>query len=453
MKKKIEYFCSNCGYSSLKWLGKCPVCGQFNTFVEEQILESKQDASYRKFASGKISSLTDIEINEAQRLVTGIEEFDRVLGGGIVKGSLILMGGEPGAGKSTLALTVAGKLSEKDKKVLYVSAEESENQIKLRAKRLNINSKNLFLLIETSVEKIVASIEKEKPDFVIIDSIQTIFKESIDSVAGSINQVRESCAHILYTAKKLNIPILIIGHVTKEGMIAGPRMLEHMVDTVMYFESEEYYQFKILRSVKNRFGSVNEIGIFEMASNGLNEIKSPSKIFLDNIKNEKVGSGIVTVMEGTRSLLLEIQALTSRRNFGVPQRTVIGVDYNRFLLIVAILERKMNLHLENQDIFVNVSGGIKIYETAADLGIAAAIYSSFKNIPVSTQQVFIGEVGLDGEIRSVNFMDLRIMEAEKLGFQKCIIPSNTKIGNTKIQIIKIKNIIDLIQLIKKGGEN
>ncbi len=452
MKKNTEFFCSNCGYSSLKWLGKCPSCGQFNTFYEEEVIEKKEVSSYRKFEESKISSLTDIKINMEQRLITGIEEFDRVLGGGIVKGSLILMGGEPGAGKSTLALTVAGKIVKNDKKVLYISAEESDAQIKLRADRLDINSKNLFLIIETGVEKIVNIIEKENPELVIIDSIQTVYKETIDSYAGSVNQVRESCAQILYTAKRLNIPILIIGHITKEGMIAGPKILEHMVDAVLYFEAEKYYQFKILRSVKNRFGSVNEIGIFEMTSSGLLEIKSPSKIFLDNLQKEKAGSGIVTVMEGTRPLLLEIQALTSRRNFGVPQRTVIGVDYNRFLIIIAILERKLNLHLENQDIFVNVSGGIRIFETAADLGIAAAIYSSFKNIKIPTNLIFIGELGLDGEIRPVNFMEARISEAEKLGFEKCIIPERGKTGNTKLDIIKIKNIIDILNIIKKGGE-
>ncbi len=452
MKKNTEFFCSNCGYSSLKWLGKCPSCGQYNTFYEEEIIEKKQEDSYRKFQESKISSLTDIKINDEQRLVTGIEEFDRVLGGGIVKGSLVLMGGEPGAGKSTLALTVAGKVADQGNKTLYFSAEESEAQIKLRANRLNINSKNLFLIIETGVEKIVNIIEKENPGLVIIDSIQTVYKETMDSLAGSVNQVRESCAQILYTAKKLNIPIFIIGHITKEGLIAGPKILEHMVDTVLYFEAEKYHQFKILRSVKNRFGSVNEIGIFEMTSFGLLEIKSPSKIFLDNIQKEKAGSGIVTIMEGTRPLLLEIQALTSRRNFGVPQRTVIGVDYNRFLIIVAILERKLNLHLENQDIFVNVSGGIRIFETAADLGIAAAIYSSFKNIKIPTDLIFIGELGLDGEIRPVNLMDARISEAEKLGFKKCIIPEKTKIKNTKLDIIKIKNIIEISNIIKKGGE-
>lgn len=452
MKKSTEFFCSNCGYSSLKWLGKCPSCGQFNTFYEEEIIERKQEESYRRFEESKISSLKDIKITDEPRIVTGIEEFDRVLGGGIVKGSLILMGGEPGAGKSTLALTVAGKIAEKDSKTLYFSAEESEAQIKLRADRLNINTKNLFLIIETGVERIVNIIEKENPEFVIIDSIQTVYKETIDSLAGSINQVRESCAQILYTAKRLNIPILIIGHITKEGMIAGPKILEHMVDTVLYFESEKYHQFKILRSVKNRFGSVNEIGIFEMTSSGLLEIKSPSKLFLDNIQKEKAGSGIVTIMEGTRPLLLEIQALTSRRSFGVPQRTVIGVDYNRFLIIIAILERKLNLHLENQDIFINVSGGIKIFETAADLGIAAAIYSSFKNIKIPTDIIFIGELGLDGEIRPVNFMDARISEAEKLGFKKCVIPERAKTGNTRIEVIKIKNIIELLNIIKKGGE-
>jgi len=446
-KKKTVYNCTSCGYSTPKWMGKCPQCGEFNTFSEETEVKSNNEAPYRKFGATKISSLKDVSTDEKERLKTGISEADRVFGGGIVNGSLVLIGGEPGAGKSTLALIIADKIASQGKKVLYISGEESDTQIKLRADRIGVKSDNLLLIIETGIEKIVSIIEKEKPQLVIIDSIQTVYKEDVDSIAGSVNQVRESCAHLLYTAKETGIPVMIIGHVTKEGMIAGPKMLEHMVDAVMYFEAEKYYQFKILRAAKNRFGSTNEIGVFEMNSGGIIEVKSPSKILLDNLKDKKCGSSIVTVMEGTRPLLLEIQALTARRSFGNPQRTVTGIDYNRFLLIVAILEKKLKLQLENQDVFVNVAGGIRVFETAADLGVAAAIYSSFKNLEVSTKTAYIGELGLDGEVRPVRFMEQRIKEAEKLGFKYCVVPEKTSVNKGKIELVKIVGIESLKELI------
>jgi DNA repair protein RadA/Sms len=344
---------------------------------------------------------------------------------------------------------IADKIAAQGKKALYISGEESEAQIKLRADRIGAKSKNLYLLIETGIEKITAIIEKEKPALVVVDSIQTVYKEDIDAVAGSVSQVKESCAHLLYTAKRTGIPIIIVGHVTKDGMIAGPKMLEHMVDAVMYFESEQYYRFKILRAVKNRFGSTNEIGVFEMTGTGLQEINSPSKMLLDSVDADKPGSAIVTVMEGTRPLLLEVQALTSRRSFGTAQRTVTGVDYNRVLLTIAIIEKKLDIHMENQDVFVNVAGGIRVVETGADLGCAAAIYSSFMNMPVSSKMVFIGELGLDGAVRPVMFLDQRIAEAERLGFSSCVVPFKAGDVKTKMELIKIKNILELKNILKE----
>lgn len=447
IKKKIVFTCLNCGYNSSKWLGKCPSCWEYNTFAEEELFDRKNNDMYRHFDSSFLSPMPEIKKDEEARIKTGIDEVDRVFGGGIVKGSLSLIGGEPGAGKSTLALTIADKIADSGIKVLYVSAEESASQIKMRADRIKSKSKLLLLAIETAIENIVKIINKEKPGLVIVDSIQTVYKQDVDSVAGSINQVRESCAHLLYTAKRTNIPIIIIGHVTKEGMIAGPKMLEHIVDAVMYFESEKYYKLKILRAVKNRFGSTNEIGIFEMAEDGIKEVNSPSKLFIELSDNAKAGSAVITLMEGTRPILIELQALTSRRSFGIPQRTVTGVDYNRLLLIIAILERKLNINLENQDIFINVTGGLKVFETGADLGIAASIYSTFKNIPVSQKMIFIGELGLDGEIRTVMFMESRVQEAERLGFLSCVIPENAGNINTKMEIIRLKNISDLKRII------
>jgi DNA repair protein RadA/Sms len=446
-KTKTLFSCSNCGASSPKWLGRCPVCSEFNTYIEETVIERKKSGEYRGFDETRMSALADINVKNEQRIKTGMEEIDRVFGGGIVKGSLVLMGGEPGVGKSTLALSIADKVALAGNKVMYFSGEESLEQIKLRADRTGVKAEKLILVVETGIEKITSIMEKEKPALAVIDSIQTTFKEDLDSVAGSVNQVKESCAQLMYAAKKSGIPIIIIGHVTKDGNIAGPKMLEHMVDAVMYFEAEKYYQFKILRAVKNRFGSTNEIGIFEMTNEGIKEVKSPSKMLLDSLKDNKVGSSIVTVMEGTRPLLLEIQALTARRNYGIPQRTVTGIDYNRFLIVLAILEKKLELHLENQDIFINVAGGIKIMETACDLGVAAAIYSSYKESPVSTKMAYIGELGLDGEVRPVQFIDQRVMEAERLGFTACVIPARSAAVKTTMEVVKIGNVSELKKLI------
>ncbi len=447
-KSKTLFSCAECGASSPKWLGKCPTCGAFNTYIEETIIERKKGAAeYRGFNETKMAVLADINVKNEERIKTGMEEIDRVFGGGIVKGSLVLMGGEPGVGKSTLALAIADKIADTGKRVLYISGEESLEQIKLRADRTGIKADKLMIVVETGIEKIIQIMEKENPALAVIDSIQTVFKEDLDSTAGSVNQVRESCAQLMYAAKKSGVPVIIIGHVTKDGMIAGPKMLEHMVDAVMYFEAEKYYQFKILRAVKNRFGSTNEIGIFEMTGAGIKEIKSPSKMLLDSLKDTKTGSSIVTVMEGTRPLLLEIQALASRRSFGMPQRTVTGVDYNRFLLILAILEKSMGLNFENQDMYLNVAGGIKVFETACDLGVAAAIYSSYMEQPVSTKTVYIGELGLDGEVRPVQFIDQRIAEAERMGFTACVVPARSAGFKTAMDVKKVGNIKELKDLI------
>ena len=446
-KSKTLFSCSSCGASSPKWLGRCPVCNEFNTYIEETVIDKKKAGEYRGFDETKMSSLADINVKNEQRIKTGMEEIDRVFGGGIVKGSLVLMGGEPGVGKSTLALSIADKVALTGSKVMYFSGEESLEQIKLRADRTGVKAEKLILVTETGIEKITSLMEKEKPALAVIDSIQTTFKEDLDSVAGSVNQVKESCAQLMYAAKKSGIPIIIIGHVTKDGNIAGPKMLEHMVDAVLYFEAEKYYQFKILRAVKNRFGSTNEIGIFEMTNEGIKEVKSPSKMLLDSLKDTKTGSSIVTVMEGTRPLLLEIQALTARRNYGIPQRTVTGIDYNRFLIVLAILEKSLELHLENQDIFINVAGGIKIVETACDLGVAAAIYSSYKESKVSTKMAFIGELGSDGEVRPVQFIDQRVLEAERLGFTAVVIPARSVAVKTTMEVVKIGNVSELKKLI------
>ncbi|HPI02209.1 MAG TPA: DNA repair protein RadA [Candidatus Goldiibacteriota bacterium] len=447
LKKKTVFSCVSCGYQSAKWLGKCPSCNEFNTFQEETEFKGKAGTDYRKFESAPAASpLKDIKAGEEERIQTGIEEADRVFGGGIVKGSLVLMGGEPGVGKSTIALDIADRIAARYGNVLYVSGEESLRQIKMRADRTGIKSESLKVMSETSVEKISDIIEKEKPALAVVDSIQTVYKEEIEGAAGSVNQLRESCAQLLYAAKKSNVPVIIIGHVTKEGTIAGPKMLEHMVDAVLYLEAEKYYQFKVLRAVKNRFGSTNEIGIFDMQSSGIKEVKSPSKLLLDEMKESKSGSGIVTVMEGTRALLLEIQALTVRRSYGNPQRTVTGIDYNRFLLIVAILEKNLDLKLDNCDIFMNVAGGIKIVETAADLGAAAAIYSSHTGRPVSTKSVFLGELGLDGEVRPVRFLEQRLAEAERMGFKTAYVPERSKPAKSKMEIIKIANVSELTKI-------
>ena len=451
-KAKTIFMCNNCGYESAKWLGKCPACNEWNSFVEEKIQKTNDlviDRDENKKAN-KPMSLNSVVGKESFRTSTGFEELDRVLGGGIVKGSLILVGGEPGIGKSTLILQLCDKING-DGKVLYVSGEGSAEQIKLRADRLNINNDDIMFLAETDIDVIQASIIELDTKLVIIDSIQTMYSDEITSAAGTVSQVREITARIMKLCKRNNITTIIIGHVTKEGNIAGPRVLEHMVDTVLYLEGERYFAYRILRSVKNRFGSTNEVGMFEMVNEGMVEISNPSTILISERDDNPPGSTIIATMEGTRPLLIELQALTSSTVFGLPRRTANGFDYNRLTLLMAVLERKANMNLSNQDIYLNVVSGIKVSEPACDLGVILSVASSYKNLSIPKDLVAIGEVGLTGEVRSVNFIEKRIKEVEKLGFKTCIIPeSNKKLlkEKFKLDIIGVKNINEAMQTLK-----
>ena len=414
MAKKLStvFVCNNCGYESSKWLGKCPACNQWNTFFEEKQVAANT-AKARQKTNAEVVKLNTVEKKETTRIKTGVGELDRVLGGGFVNGSLTLLGGEPGIGKSTLILQICNSV-QVDGKILYVSGEESAEQIKLRADRLGINNDNILFLAETDIDIVQNSLEKYDPKFVIIDSIQTMYSEDITSAPGSVSQVREITARIMQFCKQKGITTIIIGHVTKDGSIAGPRVLEHMVDTVLYLEGERYFTYRILRGVKNRFGSTNEIGMFEMEGNGLIEITNPSTILISERNGNPAGSIITVSLEGTRPLLVELQALTTLSVFGMPRRNSIGVDYNRLTLLMAVLEKKAGMQLGNQDVYLNVVGGIKVNEPALDLAIVLAVASSFKNISIKEDVVAIGEVGLTGEVRSVNMIDKRIKEAEKL---------------------------------------
>ncbi|MBR6504376.1 MAG: DNA repair protein RadA [Clostridia bacterium] len=447
-KIKTVFVCSSCGYESPKWMGKCPGCNEWNSFYEEKLagkLSSKTEAK-RSITPTKLNI---VEGKEEARTKTGFEELDRVLGGGLVKGSLLLLGGEPGIGKSTLILQICDKIKSEGK-VLYVSGEESAEQIKLRADRLKINNDDILFLGETDIDLIENSIVDVMPKLVIIDSIQTMYSEEITSAAGSVSQVREITARIMKLCKSKGITTIIIGHVTKDGNIAGPRVLEHMVDTVLYLEGERYFSYRILRTVKNRFGSTNEIGMFEMQDIGMCEITNPSQILISEREGNPTGSVVIASIEGTRPLLLELQALTSTSVFGIPRRTANGVDYNRLTLLIAVLEKKAGLNLGNQDVYLNVVGGIKISEPSIDLGIILAAASSYKNIPIAKDIIVIGEVGLTGEIRAVNLIEKRIKEAEKLGFKTCIIPENNKKllkEKYKLDIIGVKNIGDAMRAV------
>lgn len=449
-KSKTVFVCNNCGYESSKWLGKCPACNEWNSFFEEKVAKTTSSKSEKNKNANIPMELNKIVGQEAIRTSTGFDELDRVLGGGLVKGSLLLLGGEPGIGKSTLILQICSKIKT-DEKVLYISGEESGEQIKLRADRLKIKNDNLLFLGETDIDLIDEAITKIQPKLVIIDSIQTMYSEEITSAPGSVSQVREITAHIMRMCKSNDITTIIIGHVTKDGNIAGPRVLEHMVDTVLYLEGERYFSYRILRSVKNRFGSTNELGMFEMENEGMVEIKNPSSVLISERDDNPAGSIIVSTIEGTRPLLIELQALTTPSVFGLPRRTANGIDYNRLTLLIAVLEKKAGLMLGNQDAYLNVVGGIKINEPAIDLGIILAVSSSFKNIAIPKDIVAIGEVGLTGEVRSVNLIDKRIKEAEKLGFKTCIIPeSNKRLLKEKydIQVIGVKNINEAIKYLK-----
>lgn len=430
-KVKSVYFCTECGYESSGWLGKCPGCQNWNTFVEEKIKHEKSNSGGNSFgfkgayAQTKATTLGDITTEASEREDTGIGELDRVLGGGIVKGSLILASGDPGIGKSTMMLMLSGNMAKK-KNVLYVSGEESVQQIKMRAERLKIDSENLYIYSETLIGNIESEIDRIKPDYIVIDSVQTIYDDEIASAPGSVSQVREITGRLMKIAKGMNITVFIIGHVTKDGGIAGPRVLEHMVDTVLYFEGERHQAYRILRCVKNRFGSTNEIGVFEMREDGLAEVLNPSAVMLEGRPVDAAGTAVVCTLEGTRPMLLEVQALVSNTTLANPRRMSTGLDYNRVALLVAVLEKRAGYKMCDCDAYVNVIGGMRIYEPAADAAVAAAIMSSYRNKVFPQDTVIFGEIGLTGEIRSVNQADKRVSEAFRMGFKKCIVPKGNE---------------------------
>lgn len=421
IKSKVKFMCQECGHEEAKWCGRCPGCGTWNSMVEELITSKTEKRSM--LPDSKPMSITKISDASQQRIGTGTGELDRVLGGGLVPGSLVLVGGDPGIGKSTLALQAASSVAASQGLTLYVTGEESAQQTKLRASRLGVITENLYVLTETSFEHIRNYAESLGPKLIVIDSIQTVYTESIPSAPGSVAQVRECTGFLLQMAKTYNIPVIIIGHVTKEGFLAGPRILEHMVDAVLYFEGERHHTFRILRAVKNRFGSTNEIGVFEMGGHGLREVTNPSEMFLAERPTGVSGSVVVAGMEGTRPLLVEIQALVSASNFGNPRRMTSGIDFNRVNLIAAVLEKRVGLHLNNQDAYVNVAGGVKLVEPAVDLGIAVALASSFRDVPVNPSSVVLGEIGLTGEVRAISQVAKRIHEGAKMGFKNFIVPA------------------------------
>ena len=440
--KKSIFFCQNCGHEEAKWLGQCPACKEWNTFVEERIdsgITKGTTVAARAVHEAKVVPLTEVTADDDTRSETGIKELDRVLGGGIVPGSLVLVGGDPGIGKSTLLLQVCQRMAQM-KKILYISGEESQAQIKLRANRMGNFTSGLLLLCETNLGIIRSVIEKERPELVIIDSIQTMYSEDVTSAPGSVSQVRESTNVFMQLAKGLCIPIFIVGHVTKEGTVAGPRALEHMVDTVLYFEGDRHASYRILRAVKNRFGSTNEIGVFEMRQSGLVEVENPSEYMLSGKPENASGSVVACSMEGTRPILLEIQALVCRTNFGMPRRTAAGTDYNRVNLLMAVLEKRLGMSLGNCDAYVNIAGGIKMNEPAIDLGIVMALVSSYRNRPIDEKTIVFGEVGLSGEVRAVNMPEQRVAEAKKLGFETCILPEVSLKMVKEIQGIRLVGV-------------
>lgn len=442
-KTKIKYICSNCGYESLRWIGKCPECERWNSFTEEIIETSSRKANISK-SKFSYSKILDISANEDDRVKTGIVEFDRVLGGGIMPGSVILLGGDPGIGKSTIAMQAAASIKEK---VLYVTGEESEKQIKLRSSRLKVKSDSFFVQAETELSNILGAIKDISPSVVIIDSIQTTYRNELENSPGTITQIRECAAMLMEEAKKNHYSVIIIGHVTKEGMIAGPKILEHMVDTVLQFEGETNHSFRILRAQKNRFGSTNEIGVFEMREDGLREVSNPSELFLSEREKQTPGSVVTSSIEGSRPILLEVQALVTPSNFGYPQRVSNGFDQKRLSILLAVLEKRANVRASVNNVFVNVAGGIRVIEPAVDLAVCISITSSLLEKVVDNQTIIIGEVGLGGEIRRVGYIEKRIAEAQKLGFKTAVVP----IGNLKslkqsksINIISVENVKDAI---------
>ena len=458
-KAKQIFFCKECGYESSKWLGQCPGCRQWDTFVEEPVASKRAGSSKngvitngRMAGERKPELLSQVSTKESPRILTEIGELDRVLGGGIVVGGLVLVGGDPGIGKSTLLLQMCQKLSSNQVKVLYISGEESLQQIKMRAERLGSFLGELLLFSETNLDVIEAAIEQEKPSVVIIDSIQTMFREDISSAPGSVSQVRETTATLLQISKTLGISIFIVGHVTKEGTVAGPRVLEHMVDTVLYFEGDNGAVYRILRAVKNRFGSTNEIGVFEMKGDGLWEVTNPSEYMLQGKPENEAGSVISCSIEGTRPILIEVQALVCRTSFNFPRRTSAGVDYNRVNLLMAVIEKRLGVSLGDCDAYINVAGGIRINEPALDLALVAAIISSYRNQPLNEKVIVFGEVGLTGEVRAVAQAEQRVAEATKLGYETCILPeahaaSLKKTWSKKIKLAGIKNVRELLNYI------
>lgn len=421
---KTRFVCQNCGSVQAKWAGRCPDCGEWNTLVETIVEETRAATASTTtlITQNTPRRLNDIRADEIERIPVSLNEFSRVLGGGIVPGSMVLIGGDPGIGKSTMLLQVSALLTQNNGKVLYVSGEESAQQIKIRARRLNLSSDDLYLLTETNLHAIIEHIRQLAPTAVVVDSIQTVYLDELTSAAGSVSQVRECASVLTRTAKEQNIPVFLVGHVTKAGSIAGPRVLEHIVDTVLYLEGDRFHTYRLLRSVKNRFGPTSEVGVFEMKNEGLLEVANPSAAFLEERLPNASGSAIAVTMEGTRPILVEVQALTSTTAFGLPRRTANGNDFNRLLLLVAVLSKRVGLTLSDQDVFVNVVGGLKVSEPASDLAVAVAIASSFRNKPVWADLALVGEVGLSGELRSVGQLEARLKEASKLGFKRCIIP-------------------------------
>lgn len=450
-KKKTKFCCQSCGYESPKWLGRCPGCGEWNSFVEEIEVISKSRGVFQhsEASSQKAVPIVSIETQEEQRVETSMVELNRVLGGGIVPGSLVLIGGDPGIGKSTLLMQLSADLSNSGHRVLYVSGEESLKQTRLRASRLGVQSKELFIYAETDLELIRHSIEEVQPRFIIVDSIQTVHHPEVTSAPGSVSQVRECTSELMRIAKTKGIATFLVGHVTKEGQIAGPRILEHMVDTVLYFEGERHHTYRILRSHKNRFGSTNEIAIFEMIHSGLKEVLNPSELFLEERSQGAAGSTVVASMEGTRPILVEIQSLVTPTSFNYPKRMATGVDQNRVQLLMAVLEKRMGMLLQAQDAYVKVAGGVKLDEPAIDLAVLTSIVSSYKNQPVNVTDVFIGEVGLTGEVRRVSRIEQRVYEAARLGFKRVFIPASNLGGweNPKeIEVIGVQTINEAVKL-------
>lgn len=450
--KSTIFFCQSCGYESSKWMGQCPGCKEWNTFVEEPVQKLPGQKTSRKAESREPVMLSDINTNEEERIASGMNELDRVLGGGVVPGSLVLVGGDPGIGKSTLLLQVCKNLTEKKRKVLYISGEESLKQIKMRASRIGEMGDELLALCETNLEIIQETISRVKPEAVIIDSIQTMYQESVSSAPGSVSQVREATAVLMQIAKGMNITIFIVGHVTKEGVVAGPRVLEHMVDTVLYFEGDRHASYRILRGVKNRFGSTNEIGVFEMQDKGLVEVENPSEFMLEGKPQGASGSIVACSMEGTRPILIEIQALVCHTNMPVPRRTAVGTDYNRVGLLMAVIEKRLGMHLSACDAYVNIAGGIRMNEPAIDLGIVLALVSSHKDIAIHEKTIAFGEVGLSGEVRAVSMAEQRVQEAKKLGFEQVILPQVCMKSLEKVKgigLIPVRNLRDAVKAIQR----